>query len=403
MKWNLRYTNSHYVNKPSGKKQYCRMVLLVGLLGCLFIGCQSNHPVNDDFQKFLVTKVTYPLQGMNEYLDEPKNYRMSFVTKDNVRDSVLAIWFPRLSKIFYFDAKNGNQLSVDSLLSFSERDILSYYIDADGCIWCTPVYNELIKMCNGEIHHYYVNYSISNSYYAYAYGGYVSLYMQQDECELAMPPQYEMVLESGNIPVVGKFEIVGDSVNFVDTLATYPNNNWLNTHYSQVPITAFIKDTTYYIFEDDDRVYMHVPQSVACSAVVNIKDIYPDWQRMPFDRDSVYDINYIMRNGVLYPRPVFFIYDEFRKVFYLGIKEKQDFVDKDGIHVNNSREYPFVVIILNNQFQKMGAVRFPKGRFMLQGRTHVSKEGLWMMLKPQETIGYEIFNFDALISSNRMQ
>ena len=59
-----------------------------------------------------------------------------------------------------------------------------------------------------------------------------------------------------------------------------------------------------------------------------------------------------------------------------------------------------MVIILNNQFQKIGAVRFPKGRFMLQGRTHANKDGLWMMLKPQETIGYEIYNFDALIRGN---
>jgi hypothetical protein len=196
-------------------------------------------------------------------------------------------------------------------------------------------------------------------------------------------------------PCVGRFMLIDDTARYVDTVAVFPESHRTKFHYSRSPIIVTRGDTTFYAFSDGDSIYSYNLAAKARRRIASLKKLDNDYQPILMEEDSSYYIPYIIKHATVSPAIRLFLFDPYRKTYYLGIKKYQPYLAEDGIHINDGRDFPFRMLVLDEQFRKVKSVDVPKGRFQALYHSFVGEKGLYLMLKDKNTIRYEVYDFSG--------
>ncbi len=241
--------------------------------------------------------------------------------------------------------------------------------------------------------------ALDSQFYIYAYLDQVPLFIDSNETFLQtmgskskMSPNLTLA-ERFSVPCVGQFRIIDDTVRLVDKVVVFPEAHRKKFHYSSYPFTSLVGDILFYMFEDGDSIYSFNLVTKQRQHVVSLSSLDKDYNPILMEEDSTYSIPYVIKNAIISPGIRLFQFDPYRKVFYLGIKKRQSYLTEDGSRINDMLDYPFRILVLDEQFRKIKSVDFPKGRFQALYDAFVGEKGLYLMTKSKKSISYEVYNF----------
>ncbi|MEO6833918.1 MAG: DUF4221 family protein, partial [Chitinophagaceae bacterium] len=194
---------------------------------------------------------------------------------------------------------------------------------------------------------------------------------------------------------MGLFSIVGDSLHITDTVSYFPASFQQKYHHSHGPLTAISGNKIVYLFEDGDSISVYNMETKERQNVASIGQLDKNYHPILMNHDSTMNINYIIRNFITSSHVYLFLYDEYRKVYYLGTKPERPYLSEDGTRVNDPYDFPLRITVLDSNFKKLKHIDIPEGVFWGLGvYSFVGPKGLYLMHKPiNSNINYEIYDF----------
>jgi len=374
------------------------IILFIASLALLFCpACSSEQQV--DPLLFRADSLVLHTEENGRSLQDGKGF-LSNVFQDIMgQRNVVAIYSMEGSSVYLFRLDNGQLLHIYTIKDLPTEDIYDFYLAADQTLYFSTA-GELIQCDSTKVtRHFYAKRAIEDRYYSYAYHSSADFVMDSNK------RFYQNMLPKGldanapdwmernfSMPFMGRFQIVGDSLVCIDSTLYFPEYFKQTYYYEHFPKCIFRGNRVDYIFGYADSMYSLNLQTRQQTATA-IHKLDPDYQPISVDRDSVYDMNYMYKCAVMTPSIRIFLYDPYRKIYYLGIKKAQPYLADDGVHVNNVFDFPFRIYLLDTNFRKLRSVDFPKGRFAALYQSFVGPKGLYLMLAHKKNITYEVYDF----------
>ncbi|MBS1774738.1 MAG: hypothetical protein JSS64_00470 [Bacteroidetes bacterium] len=380
--------------------------LIIAFYLFLFL-TSCNQQVSEEYKLYRTDSINFITNEPNSVLMSSKNYQVIKYDRNIENKEGIGILFDNKNILYQYDLEDGQLIGCKKIPNLNEQLFYRFsLIGNNSLIISTP--NKLYFLSDTILlNTQYCQQEILNNYYVYAYTNHGQINLAGNTTHLlALASKGNEAKDEASwlkvqysLPCMGLFKSFGDSLILTDTVAFFPESFKTIYHYSKYPFTTVDHKTIAYLFEDGDSIYTYNIQTKHRKPVASLFDIDEKYFPILMKYDSIMNINYVVKNYITSSRVCFFLYDIYRKLYYLGIKQTQEYLSADRIHINDYTNYPFSLTVLDTAFHKLKSFDFPKGYYeALPINTFVARKGLYLMRKPQNSyISYEIFDFSKFI------
>lgn len=313
---------------------------------------------------------------------------------------VLCIYIKESGTVCAIDLKKKKVIHTYSFKGLPQNDVYSFDVKDKNTFYFST--DSELFLCDSThvTHLYHAASAIEERFFTYAYSPSVELNISADstfyQCMLAKLDQEEpsYLEKRALMPSVGRFKIDGDSIICTDSVAYMPGDFHKKFYYGEWASCIFRGDSLQYLYSGADSIYSYNARTKRSRKAVAIAGFADGYVPKPFPKDSLTNLTYLYRHVVASASVRLFLYDPYRQVYYLGLKNEQSAEADDGKHLNNVFDFPFRLYVLNDKMQSLKYIDFPQGRFTALYQAFVGVDGLYLMLNQKQNISYEVFNFE---------
>lgn len=367
-------------------------------IALLIVSCNQEAKYN--YNSYKVDSVSFPTNSAKRIT----SLKDISVQVSSNRDSIqkFLVLFKESRILNVYDLGTGKLVNQMKIPETQEQLMYKFTLEDSNLLMSFPGRIEILK--NSQVlKTYYYEEKIVDNFYVYAYGNSGCLNLPSRNTFLLELASHGMEAEDEKSwlklrysqPSMGLFAIVGDSLLVTDTISYYPNSFQHKFHYSKHPQSTIAGNKIAYLFEDGDSISVYNMETKRRETVASIGQLDENYHPVLMNYDSTMNINYITKNFITSSRVYLFLYDNYRKVYYLGIKPERPYLSEDGTRVNDPYDFPLRLTVLDSNFKKLKRIDLPEGVFWGVGvNSFVAPKGLYLMRKPTNSnITYEIFDF----------
>lgn len=368
----------------------------------LFVIFCNDNDADINYIDYRVDSLTWRSSESRQNFQDPRSFIIA-LGHDTSGVRVASLFFPESGIIYNYSLANNGLISTFRLSDMQKEDCYSFCLTQKGDIW----FSFANKLLTYEYQHGYrikrtYNFlpHLDSQFTCFAYLNSVPLEIDGSRMLLIMDSKSIMspnltLAERYSRPCVGRFKVVNDSVLCIDSIVFFPESHRKKFHYSRFPIIVNVGTIIYYVFDDGDSIYSYNLVTKKRQPVVFVNNLDEDYRPILMEEDSTYSIPYVIKNAITSLGIRLFLFDPYRKVFYLGIKKRQSYLTEDGSRINDMLDYPFRILVLDEQFKKIKSIDFPKGRFRALYDAFVGEKGLYLMTNSKKSISYEVYDFSG--------
>ena len=377
-----------------------KLKLPISISFCIFLLACNSVEKNAAYSSYLTDSLSLA-SGDNDFrISDGREFMTQIYCDSSAATNYFYLFSQKKNKICKVDLGTGRLIDRYTIPGLSQFEIYNFET-ADGKYFYFSAGGLLIKTDTGKIvKTYYIENATDERFYSYAYGDEVHLNMHPDSTFYQMLRSKGLdqdspgwIKERALLPCVGKFKLVGDSIRCIDSVAYFPEDYKRVYHYDDNPHCVFANNNIVYLFGTGDSIFSYNLSCKNQRQSTSISALYPNYKPLLFNKDSMNNINYLYEFAVTSSSIRLFLYDPYRKVYYLGIKKAQSYLSEDGTRVNDVFDFPFTILVLDTNFKKIKTVDFPDGRFTALYQSFVTPKGLYLMLAKRKKITYEIYDF----------